>query len=194
MLQPIPMNRSSKVYWLLPWLQIVGAAVVVVLTALFSAVHSPLGQDISTGESPGFAWIGANIIACIGFALAYLIGVSWLQIKHQMRSASVGKILALLICTEAAGIALIPILLFFQQDNLLPPALTVLLVFLLLQASFSFRRSDQVEADRQSAVSQNYSTRTGLFLIFLFATGGAISFLGAGCRIRFCWIRTGSTP
>ena len=80
--QSFPRNKSSRISSLLPWLHILGAALVVVVTALFSAVHSPLGQEISAGESPGFAWIRANIIPCIGFALVYLILVCWLQIKH----------------------------------------------------------------------------------------------------------------
>jgi hypothetical protein len=34
---------------ILTWLHILGAALVVVVTALYGAVHSPLGQEISAG-------------------------------------------------------------------------------------------------------------------------------------------------
>lgn len=73
MRQSFPRDNSIRVSSLLPRLYILGAALVVVVTALFAAVHSPLGQEISAGESPGFDWIRANIIPGIGLALVYWI-------------------------------------------------------------------------------------------------------------------------
>ncbi len=71
----------------LPWLHFSAAILVVVTNALFSAVHSPLGQEISAGESPGFAWIRANITPWVGFGLVYLILICWIQLR-QMRQSS----------------------------------------------------------------------------------------------------------
>ena len=180
--QPLPRNKSSRIAWLLPWLHILGAALVVVLTALFAAVHSPLGQAISAGESPGLDWIRANIISCIGFALAYLILVCWLQVKHLRQSTPAFRMLPLLICIEVVGIALVALLLFLQRTNFLPLVLTVLLVSLLLHALFCHWRADLIEEDRQSVVSHKYSTNTGLFLFLLFVIGAAISFLDPSWR------------
>jgi len=70
-----PRNNSSRISSLLPGLYILAAALVVVVTALFAAVHSPLGQEISAGESPGFDWTRANIIPFIGFILVYWIRI-----------------------------------------------------------------------------------------------------------------------
>jgi hypothetical protein len=176
------MNKSSRISSIVPWLHLLGAALVVVLTGLFSAVHSPLGQEISAGESPGFGWIRANVIPCIGFVLVYLILVCYLQIKHILESPPAFKMLPLLICIEVTGIALIALLLFFQRTNFLPLVLSVLLVSLLLQALIGLWRSDIVETDRSFVLSPDYSTNTGLFLVILFVMGAAISFLDPSWR------------
>lgn len=176
-------NRSSdKMTKILPLLNILGAALVVVLTALFSAVHSPLGQEISAGESPGFAWIRANVISCIGVALVYLILVGWLQTRHARLSASAAKILSLLICLELIGLALIALFLFFEQINFLPPVLTILLACLLLQTLYNISPSGLVAADGKSGVSRKYSTNAGLFLALLFVAGAAVSFFDPSWR------------
>jgi len=152
--RPLSSQYPDKHTRILPWLHILGAALVVVLTAFLAAVHSPLGQEISAGESPGFDWIRANIIPCIGFALAYLILICWLQIKHLRQSPPAFRMLPLLICIEVAGIALVALLLYCQRTNFLPLVLTVLLVSLLLQVLNTLWRPDQFEDDRPSLVYQ----------------------------------------
>jgi len=182
------MNRKSSTQFpdkyikMLPAFNLLGAALIVVLSVLFSAVNSPLGQEISAGESPGFAWIRANIITCVGFVLVYLILVCWLQIKHQRQTAPIVRILPLLICTEVAGIALISFLLYIRQTDFMPLVLSILLVALLLQTLFNIWYSNLIETDRQSIVSEKYSTNIGLFLILLFAIGALISFLDPSWR------------
>ena len=166
----------------LPWLHLLGAALVVVLTGLFSAVHSPLGQEISAGESPGFAWFRANIISCIGYMLAYLVVVSWLQIRNARRKAPGAKLLPLLICIEVVGIALVALLLFWQQTNFLALVLTVLLISMLLQALLNLWHPDLSPVDRPSVLSQEYSTNPGLFLVLLFVMGALISLLDPSWR------------
>ena len=173
---------SDKYIKTLPALNILGATLIVVLSALFSAVHSPLGQEISAGESPGFAWIRANIITCVGFVLVYLILVCWLQIKHQRQAVPVVKIVPLLIWTEVAGIVLIALLLFVRQTDFMPQVLSVLLVALLLQTLFNIWYANPIQTDRQSVVSEKFSTNIGFFLIFLFVTGALISFLDPSWR------------
>jgi hypothetical protein len=167
---------------ILTWLHILGAALVVVVTALYGAVHSPLGQEISAGESPGFDWIRANVIPSIGFVLVYLILVCWLQIKHLRQSPPAFRLLSLLTCIEMVGIAVIALLLFLARTNFLLLVFTVLLVFLLLQALTTHWPADLIEADRPSVVSQKYSANTGLFLVFLFGFGAAISVLDPSWR------------
>lgn len=166
----------------MPWLHFLGAALVVAITAFFSAVHSPLGHEISAGESPGFAWIRANIIPCIGFALVYLILVCWLLIQQIRRARPALRMMSLLICIQVVGIALVTLLLFFQRTNSLSLVLTVLLISLLLQGADTFWRSGRFEYDRQSVVSQKGSANAGLFLVLLFVVGATISYLDPSWR------------
>jgi len=48
--QVSPIHSSAGLTRILTWLHFSGAIFAVVLTALFSAVHSPLGQEISSGD------------------------------------------------------------------------------------------------------------------------------------------------
>lgn len=182
MLQPFLKIKSGRISWLLPWLHFLGAVLVVGLSALFSAVHSPLGQEISAGESPGFAWARANLIPCIGFVLIYLILVWRLQIKQLRQSPPAFRVLSLLVCIEMAGIALIAPFLFFQRTNLLPLVFTVLLVSLLLQGLLSLWRSGLPGPDPEPMVFQKPTANAGLFLILLFVMGAVISFLDPSWR------------
>ena len=80
---------------ILPWLHFSGALLVVVLSALFSAVYSTLGQEISAGESPGFAWLRATITTGMGFGLVYLILVCWIQLRQMRQSSFADAIIAI---------------------------------------------------------------------------------------------------
>ena len=61
-------GEKKGINGLLPWLHFFAAFLILVFNALFSAARSPLGQEISAGESPGFAWIRVNITTCMGLA------------------------------------------------------------------------------------------------------------------------------
>ena len=63
----------------LPWLHFCGAFLVLVLVYLFAAIHSQLGQEISAGESPGFAFLGEHLFLLMGLVFGYLMGVAALQ-------------------------------------------------------------------------------------------------------------------
>ncbi len=180
--QPSIGNKYTKLLMVLPWLQFLGAALVVVLNGLFSAVHSPLGLQISAGESPGFAWIHANITSLIGFVLVYLVMVCGLQIKPMRQFLQPAKMLPLLVCIEVIGIAFVAPLFYFRLTNFLSAVLTVLLISLLLQALYFLWRTDPAEDFRQSVISRQYSTSSGLFPVLLFVIGAAISILDPSWR------------
>jgi hypothetical protein len=154
----------------------------VVLTALFASVHSPLGQEISAGESPGFAWTRTNITSLVGFLLAFLILLCWLQIIQLRQPIPLPKMLKLLICIELIAIAIIALVLYSQQTSFLQAALTVLLISLLLLALLNLWYPERVQADRHAIVSREYSTNAGHFLILLFVLGAAVSFIDPSWR------------
>ena len=173
-------SGSGKVsgYWILPWLHFLAALLVVVLNALFSAVHSPLGQEISAGESPGFAWIRAHITIFLGFGLAYLVLVSWLQLR-QMRLASFVKyrLLPAVICLQILSIAVSALLLFFQRTEVAPFVFAVLLISILLQMVMAFRPPVLPDWDQHALMIRMPVATAGGFLILLFLFGAVISFL-----------------
>jgi hypothetical protein len=175
-------HKDRSVPTVLRWLNILGATLVVVSTGLFAAVHSPLGRQISAGESPGFAWIGANITFLMGFVLAYLALVCRLQIGQMRQLPQPAKMLPLLICIEVVGIAVVALLMYFQSTKFLSLAVTFLLISLLLQALCILWRSDPSEGHRQSVVSGPYSTSSGLFLVLLFAIGAALAIFDPSWR------------
>jgi len=182
MLESFMGHKDRNVPMVLRWLNILGATLVVVSTGLFAAVHSPLGRQISAGESPGFAWIGANITFLMGFVLAYLALVCRLQIRQMRQLPQPAKMLPLLICIEVVGIAVVALLMYFQSTKFLSLAVTFLLISLLLQALYILWRSDPSEDHRQSVVSGPYSTSSGLFLVLLFAIGAALAIFDPSWR------------
>ncbi len=180
----LPSNgEKTRRYRVLPWLHFSAAILVVVTNALFSAVHSPLGQEISAGESPGFAWIRANITPCVGIGLVYLILICWIQLR-QMRQSSFGadRWLPFWVCLQVLSIAAIALLLFSQQTDFLPLVYAVLLISILIQGIIAFRRLGLPNFDHQPLTFQKPAVNAGLFLILLFIFGAAISLLDPSWR------------
>ena len=177
--------EKTRICRILPWLHFLGALLVVIFNALFSAIHSPLGQEISAGESPGFAWIRANITMCTGFGLVYLILVCWIQLR-QMRQSSFGdnQLLPYLICLQVLGVAAIALMFFFKQTDLLPLVYAILLISILIQGVVAFRHLGLRDFDHQSVMLQNPAANASLFFILLFIFGAVISFLDPS-RHRF---------
>ncbi|MGD9362796.1 MAG: sulfatase-like hydrolase/transferase [Desulfobacterales bacterium] len=177
---PLPPSDSERIrsYRILPWLYFLGALLVVFLNAASSAVHSPLGQEISAGESPGFAWLRTNITTCIGFGLVYVVVMCWLQLR-QMRQSSFGdyRLLSMLLCPQLLSVAAIALLLFFRQSSLLSLFYAVLLTSFLIQGVIAFRRLGFAEVEPQSLISKQPALNAGLFLMLLFILGTAISLL-----------------
>jgi len=166
-----------RIYRILPWLHFLGALLVVIVSALISAVHSPLGQEISAGESPGFAWIRAHITICTGFGLAYLVLVCWVQLRQMRQSSFVdNQLLPIWVCLQIFGVAAIALMLFFKTTDFLPWVCAVLLISILIQGIIAFRQLGSSDFDHPSVMLQKPSANLSLFLILLFLFGAVISF------------------
>ena len=137
-----------------------------------------MGQEISAGESPGFAWIRANISMGTGFGLVYLVLVCWIQLR-QMRQSSVGdnKLLPVLVCLQVLGVAALALMLFFKRTDLLPLVYAVLLISILMQGIVACRHLGLSDLDYPSVMLQTPAANASLFFILLFIFGAAISFL-----------------
>ena len=169
---------------IIPWLHFLGAVIIVILFALFSAVHSELGGEISVGESQGFAWVRANITVCIWLGLVYLILVGWLQ-HRQTRyssSASYRRLLQIFVWLEIMSIAASALVFYYQRFNLLPIVHSVLVLAILSQGVLTFWGWVIIHVDLTDVEFQKSETNAGLFLILLFLIGAAIGYLEPSWR------------
>jgi glucan phosphoethanolaminetransferase (alkaline phosphatase superfamily) len=184
---PLPPSDSETAGsdHILPWLHLSAALLVVVLNALFSAIHSPLGREISAGESPGFAWIRANINLCVALGLVILILVSGLQLRR-MRPSSFAdnRLLPFLICLEFFCVTAIALLLYSKRTGFLAPVCTILMLSILGQGIVAFRRPGFAGFDHQALMLKKPAANVHLFFILLFISGAAISLLEPS-RYRF---------
>lgn len=177
-------NEHPTLIKIIPWLHFGGALITVVLYALFSAVHSELGGEISVGESPGFAWVRANINGCIWLGLVYLILVGWLQhrqMKHYS-SARYIRLLQIFVRLEILSIAASALVFYSQRIDFLPIVHSVLLVAILSQGVLTFWGYGIIHVDFTGVGFQKSETNAALFLILLFLLGAAIGYLEPSWR------------
>ncbi|MBT8331997.1 MAG: hypothetical protein KJP06_06670, partial [Deltaproteobacteria bacterium] len=126
------LNKLPKT---LPWLHIGGAFLVFVLVYLFAAVHSQLGQEISAGESPGFAFLAEHLFVFMSLALGYLIVVGVLQ-QSWIRCAAIAKAttLKLSACIQFICVAILALAMWKGWSHFASGAAFILLASILMQA------------------------------------------------------------
>ena len=171
-------NPSLKLSPLLPWLHFFAAILVFVLISLFAAIHSELGNAISAGESPGFAWIGANIIKFFWMGLAYLGFVFWLHHRENRSTSShLFRMITVLLGLELLSIGIIALALFYEWYVLLPTVTTVLLTSILLQGVVALDRNKSLGLEPSITLLKKPERNIGLFFVFLFFFGAVLVFI-----------------
>jgi len=171
-------NISPRSSQILPWLHFIGAILVFVLISLFTATHSELGKEISVGESPGFAWISANIIKLFWIGLTYLVFVFWFQYRQsRLTSLHFPRVIAVLVCIELLSLAIITIALFYAWYVFLPAVHTVLLIAILLQGVYALNHNGFLGLEPCITLMQKPERNMGLFLVFLFFFGVVLIFV-----------------
>ena len=126
------LNSLSKT---LPWLHFGGAYLTFALVYLFAAVHSQLGQEISAGESPGFAFLADHLLVFMSLALGYLILVGTLQ-QSWIRAGAAANTgtLKLTACIQFVCVALVALTIWNGWSHFASAAAFVLLASIVLQA------------------------------------------------------------
>ena len=71
-----PLRPSLKLLSFSPWLKLLGSVLAFVTISLYSAIHSELGNQISTGESIGLSWVRTHIDWLLLIGLGYFIFAS----------------------------------------------------------------------------------------------------------------------
>ena len=171
---PYP-DRFTK---LLPWLHLLGAIAIVTLHGLYSAVHSELGREISTGESPGFAWIRDHIHLGMALGVIYLIAVCRLQIPRLPSLSAVNaRLLKWCVGLEVLGLAASIVLMFYQRIDILSLVQTGLLISVLIQGIITLRYAERAECAAGLDFFQTPERGVARFLIFLLLFGSVIALL-----------------
>jgi len=172
------MQQPDKLTRILPWLHLLGAMAIVTLYGLHSAVHSELGREISVGESPGFAWIGANLQFGVAAGLIYLIAVCRIQISRiRDFSTAVARWLKIFVGLEVLGIAATVMLMFYQRAEVLAPVLTGLLICVLIQGMFTYQYTERNKMGMGPELLQTPERGAVGFLLFIFILGIVVAFL-----------------
>ena len=125
----------KRLYETLPWLHFAGACLAFMLIYLFTAIHSQLGREISAGESPGFAWLGQNIILFMGLAGAYFLAVGVLQrgwIRSNYGDTVAG--LKIAICIQVLALGILALGIFYRWSFIISAIGFLLLVSILTQS------------------------------------------------------------
>jgi arylsulfatase A-like enzyme len=176
-------SKKTTFHQALPLLHCIGALLVVILSALFTAINSSLGREISTGESPGFSWIRANIIICMGVGLVYLFLVGWIQIRR-MRPTLHGtdRWLLLFVFLEVLCISTFGLSVFLEQTGYLLAASSVLMASILAQGFLTFGHPGVPDIGQQSFYVQQSAANTVSFLLLLFIFGAAVSYFEPSWR------------
>jgi glucan phosphoethanolaminetransferase (alkaline phosphatase superfamily) len=152
----------------LPWLHFTGACLIFVLLYLFTAIHSQLGQEISAGESPGFAWLGIHIFGFMGLAGAYLILVgglqhAWVRLNHNQYAGA----LKIPVRIQFLCVGLLAPAVFNDWRNLIP-ALTFLLLASILMQGYAVLWYQQFNNRDDPCRLRQRESHPLLFLVLLF--------------------------
>ncbi|MGE5254219.1 MAG: sulfatase-like hydrolase/transferase, partial [Planctomycetaceae bacterium] len=170
-------TRPSRILSIAPWLQLLGSVQMWVIISVFTVIHSPLGKEITPGESPGLAWAGDHRAVLLFFSLGYLfiaLGLQHLAIRRSHLSYPPG--IVPLVSLEGAGIAVLAVAFFHPQEDLWQWGHLLLPVSLLLQALLVWGPSAMGQPDQSPHVLPRAGRGTYLFLLLLFVIAAAQAF------------------
>jgi hypothetical protein len=159
---------SMRLVSLSPWFKLLGALLAFVLLSLYSASHSELGNQISTGESPGFAWVRMYMDWLLLLGLAYLILASvlqhlWFQVNGKPYRGKV-RVLAGL---EFISLGTLAIAVFLDISGALIWGHLLLQIVLLGQIILALWISPAPEFDASLTILGRNEKNPFLFLFFL---------------------------
>lgn len=173
------MPFRSSIFTITAILHFSGAVVVFLIMGLFAAVHSPLGNAISPGESPVFGWIRDHMGFLFGFGLVYLVLTQWVQrIAFKSAQETCPSIIALAAALEGFSAFILTIFILAGWHVGVSLAFFVLLLAVLFQSVWGFQyQSDDADRNLVLPALQNKEIRAGLYLLLLFILGGIPAYL-----------------
>jgi hypothetical protein len=168
---------TPKLNRITPWLTFFSAILIFVLVSILTASQSELANQISAGESPGFAWVRDHITIFVGGGLTFLILVFWIQwlgIQSENRPYRAG--IKALIWMECLGVLILIVAFYFRLTALLSPAHSFLLLAILLQGVLTLGRDNLPEMMLDQVGWYHHQKGTLLFVVFIFLAGAGFTF------------------
>ncbi|MHC4459124.1 MAG: hypothetical protein ACYS0I_18950, partial [Planctomycetota bacterium] len=135
-----------------------------------------MANQISAGESPGFAWVRDHIAILMGGGLTFLILVFWVQqlgIRSENKTYRGG--IKTLIWMECLGVLILTVVSYFQMTALLSPAHSFLLLAILLHSVLTLGRDALPEMMLDHAGLHQQQKGTLLFIVFIFLIGAGFT-------------------
>jgi hypothetical protein len=155
-----------------PWLTFSSAILIFVLVSILTATQSELANQISTGESPGFAWVRDHIAILMGGGLTFLILVFLIQqlgIRSENETYRGG--IKSLVWIECLGVLILTVTFYLQLTSLYSPAHSFLLLAILLQGVLTLRRDELPEKISDFIPLHQQQKGTLLFVVLIFLIG-----------------------
>lgn len=164
-----PLSQPLKLLSFSHWLKLVGSVIAFVTISLYSAIHSELGNQISTGESFLFSWVRTYMAWLLFFGLAYLVLISlmnhvWFRLN---RHPFPRQIMVLGGC-EAFALAVLFLSIFCNWTAAIPWAHLLLQIALLFQILVTLQLSHGFESRVSFNILDRQENSCFPFLFFLF--------------------------
>jgi glucan phosphoethanolaminetransferase (alkaline phosphatase superfamily) len=149
-----------------------------VLISLFTTIHSELGKQISTGESPFFSWARTNMPVLLLVGLAYLLMAQWVQrLELRLHDRPYPRGMKALVWSEAVAIGILVLGFLHWWEGALPWGHVLLQLSILLQTLATLGRSGSTNFYLSSDQLSRPEKGSFLFLLLLFLLAAAPAFL-----------------
>jgi hypothetical protein len=189
-----PLRPSLKLLSFSPWLKLLGSVLAFVTISLYSAIHSELGNQISTGESLGFSWVRTHIDWLLLIGLGYLIFASAFQhLWFQANGKPYRRATRILAGLELVSLGILAVAILSKIPGAQTWGHILLQVALFLQIILGIQFSHTSESDASFTILDDEEKSPFLFLSFLFLIAAVPTYLDPSWQRLHDYVRLDST-
>jgi hypothetical protein len=190
-----PLRSSLELLSFSPWLKLLGSVLAFVTISLYSAIHSELGNQISTGESFLFSWVQTYMAWLLCFGLAYLVLISlthhiWFRLN--LNNDPYPRPMMALEGCEALALAVLALSIFCNWSAAIPWAHLLLQIALLFQILLTQQFSHAWESGVFLEMLDSNEKSPFLFLSFLFLIAAVSTYLDPSWQRLHDYVRLDS--
>jgi hypothetical protein len=191
-----PPRPLSRLLFFSSWLKLLGSVLAFVTISLYSAIHSELGNQISTGESFLFSWVRTYMAWLLCFGLAYLVLISlthhiWFRLN--LNNEPYPRPMMALEGCEVIALAVLAVSIFCNWSAAIPSAHLLLQIALLFQILLTLQFSHARESGVFLEMLDSNEKSPFLFLSFLFLIAAMPTYLDPSWQRLHDYVRLDST-